>query len=134
MPNQTVLTIEDPTCLKAVEAYAAELQRAGLPVLVREVSADFELVGQRQDASAAGERTLCIEWSDAQAPGQCPREDWEDDEDEDSGQPGGQAASRTASHYVQTFDVLGRDVATAAALLDRVEGGGRARRPARGRT
>lgn len=135
MLHRTAVIVRDATCQQAVEAYAAELRKAGLQVEAREAAPDVEL------ADEAGEHTLCIEWAESPAAGlsaQCPREDWEDEDDDSYGcggpADGPTAASRIVSHYVQTFEVLGRDVATAAALLERVGAARHTRGPARGRT
>lgn len=128
MPYQTFLSVEHATCQKAVEAFAAELRKAGIQVDVREVGPDVELAGTQ------GEHTLCIEWLEPPASCPHPREDWEEADEAEGGPSGGRAALRTVSHYGGTLELLGRDVAAAAALLERLGGGGRPRGPARGRT
>jgi len=119
--SNTLISVTNPECRKAVELYAAELRRVGLTIVVEEVANDVEL------ADEAGSQALRVEWADEEQsrPRSAVRrtdreEDWDDDDNPCDA--GGAPRQRLAEHYLQTLEVLGRDPATAVALLRRMQG------------
>ena len=107
---RTILAVADPICLEAVEKYAAELARAGLPVRTDKVSLDD---------GWAEETAVRIEWGADKARG----EDWEiEAEEPEDGEEAarltrercvGDGQRRLAAHYLRTAQFLARHVEAA---------------------
>lgn len=100
---QTTVYVEHDThCRAAVEEYAKQLTRAGLPVSV---------------SQCADLNCLCVEWAENR--GQQPPADWEADDDLEGvdSPPHDEALVRMAEHYLRTIELLAMDSTTAESWL-----------------